>query len=204
MINAKFTSPPELTFDEERHIYKVSGKPIQSVTHYLSPLTSQIYGDINRDILDKAADRGTAVHFAIELFTSFGATEIAPEYQAYFNAFLAWKNKYNPLIVASEFRVYHPVYWYAGTLDLIVEIGGKIILVDVKCTAELKSFLVSVQGAAYAEAAKSHGVFVDEIAALHLKPDGTYTYEKYEQKKAFNIFLNCMAVQNYLDGSVKK
>jgi hypothetical protein len=204
MNDGIFKPLPELTFDEEKHYYRVSGKFIRSVSHYLKPITTQVYGEIDEAVLKAAADRGKAVHFAIELFANYGAIEIAPELQGYFSAFLDWYNKYNPKILASEYRTYHPIYWYAGTLDIIAEIGGKIILIDTKCTAELKGFLASIQDAAYAEAVKQHGIQIDGISALHLKRDGTYTYEQYNQKEAFSMFLNCMTVQNYLNRSVKK
>lgn len=202
--NDLFKPLQELTFNEERHYYNVNGRAIRSVSHYLKPISTQVYGEIDEAVLKKAADRGTAVHFAIELFANYGAIEIAPELQGYFNAFLDWFGKYNPKILASEYRTYHPVYWYAGTLDLIVEIGGRIILVDAKCTAELKSYLVSLQDAAYSEAAIQHGIQIDGIAALHLKRDGTFVFEEYDRKAAFNMFLSCMTVQNYINRSLKK
>jgi hypothetical protein len=199
-----FKALPELLYDDEKHYYRVGGKFIRSVSHYLKPISTQVYGTIDEAILKAAAARGTAVHFAIEIFANYGAIEIAPELQGYFNAFLDWCGKYSPKILASEYRTYHPIYWYAGTLDLIVEINGRIILVDAKCTAELKSYLVSLQDAAYAEAASQHGIRIDGIAALHLRRDGTYTFEEYNQKEAFNMFLSCMTVQNYLNRSLKK
>lgn len=57
---------PELTFDERRHVYKLNGVALPSVTTVMKPLSGDVYDSIDKAILDRAAKRGTAVHNAIE------------------------------------------------------------------------------------------------------------------------------------------
>ena len=52
----------EIEFDEEKHIYKVDGVEIPSVTSLLSYITAGHYGAINPGVLQQAALKGTLVH----------------------------------------------------------------------------------------------------------------------------------------------
>lgn len=205
MTNNKAPIPaaPELSFDEFRHVYKVNGKFIWSVSHFLTPIRNQVYAGIDKEILDAAARRGTAIHFAIELYNSYGVKEIAQEYLPYFAAYLKWAEKYKPTNMYEEQRTYHPVYWYAGTSDLICIIDGEHWLIDYKTVAQLHSFLVAPQLAAYAKAWISHGLQIDRIASLHLKSDGSYTFKEYPLNESFSVFLECLSLQNYIDENMK-
>lgn len=195
---------PELTFDEAKHYYRVNGKFIWSVSHYLTPIRNQVYGDIDRAVLDAAAARGTAIHFAIELYNAYGAIEISDEYRPYLNAYIDWFKEKQPTDIYEERRVYHPTYWYAGTGDLICSISGETWLVDYKAVADLKKFLIAPQLSAYAKAWEAHGVQIDRAASLHLKKDGTYAFDEYPIQDSFNTFLECMSVQNYIDKNTRK
>ena len=70
---------PELIFDSEKHIYTLDmeGQTLQlpSVTQILRFVSRELYGDIPQHILENAADRGTRVHEAIEMYEKFGWME---------------------------------------------------------------------------------------------------------------------------------
>lgn len=195
---------PSLTFNDERHQYRVDGKFIWSVSHYLTPIRNQVYGGIDQAVLDKAAARGTAIHFAIELYNAYGAIEISDEYRPYLDAYIDWFNRHIPTNLCEERRTYHPTYWYAGTSDLICSIAGDVWLIDYKAVADLKRFLVAPQLAAYAKAWNSHGVKIDRIASLHLKKDGTFSFDEYSIDDNFGVFLECLSIQNYIDKHARK
>lgn len=59
---------PELSFEEADHIYRLNGMEIPSVTTLMKPLSNAFYRDIDPGILERAAQRGTAVHNACENF----------------------------------------------------------------------------------------------------------------------------------------
>lgn len=195
---------PELSFNEEKHQYRVGGKFVWSVSHYLTPIRNQVYGGINKDVMDAAARRGTAIHFAIELYNDFGAIEIADEHKPYFEAYLSWADQYRPETPFGERRVYHPTYWYAGTSDLLCTIGGAVWLVDYKAVAQLHPMLVGPQLAAYAKAWQFHGVPVEHVASLHLKKDGKYSFDEYSVNENFSTFLTCLELQNYIDTNMRR
>ena len=56
----------ELTFEEEKHIYRLDGKYVPAVSTVMKPLSQVLYKDVDEAILNKAAERGTAVQNAIE------------------------------------------------------------------------------------------------------------------------------------------
>ncbi len=63
---------PELTFEEERHLYYLNGLEVPSVTTLMKPLSSDFYSTVDPEVLNKAAKRGTAIHNAVENYAKFG------------------------------------------------------------------------------------------------------------------------------------
>lgn len=134
-----------LTFDDRRHIYRLKGIELPSVTQVMKPLSDETYRSVEPRVLNRAADKGTAVHNAIENYISFGIEDIDPEFSGYFTAFLRWYREFNVKPIASEYRLYHKFMGYAGTADLICDIGGQLHLVDYKTTQQIEEMLVKVQ-----------------------------------------------------------
>lgn len=77
---------PELTFEEERHLYYLNGLEVPSVTTLMKPLSSDFYSTVDPEILNKAAKRGTAIHNAVENYAKFGIEDIPPVYAGYLPA----------------------------------------------------------------------------------------------------------------------
>jgi hypothetical protein len=169
---------------------------LPSVTQLLKPLSSQIYKDIDKETLKTAATKGTAVHFAIELYSDTGLIQIESQYLGYFRAYQNWLDKYPHELLASEYKAFHKGLWYAGTADKIVNIKDENILIDVKTTASLNIPLVSVQLEAYKRALESQGMHIDKANILSLHEDETYDY--IELKGNFDVFLACIKINNYL------
>lgn len=190
----------ELTFEEEKHIYRLNGTYVPAVSTVMKPLSQALYKDVDEEILNKAAARGTAVHNAIENYTLFGITDIEPDYEGYFRAFREWWNEVKPKALGTECRVYHKVLRYAGTADMPVIIDGKRILVDFKTSAGVNRMLTGVQLEAYAKAYESHGVMFDGKAILHLKSDGKYSWMYYDKNdtESWEVFGALITVHNHI------
>lgn len=77
---------PELTFEEERHLYYLNGLEVPSVTTLMKPLSSDFYSAVDPEVLNKAAKRGTAIHNAVENYAKFGIEDIPPVYAGYLPA----------------------------------------------------------------------------------------------------------------------
>lgn len=164
---------PELNFEEKRHIYTINGQILPSVTTVMRPLDNEVYRGIDEDVMRMAADRGTAIHNAVENYVIYGIEDIEPKHRGYFDAFLRFWDENNPEPLATESRLYHKILRYAGTADLPCVIGGKRVLIDYKTSAAVNKMLTGVQLEAYAKAYSSHGFRFDEKAIVHLKNDGS-------------------------------
>lgn len=172
----------QLTFDPQNHIYRLNDVIIPSVTQIMQPLTRHKYRDIDEETLNHAAERGTAVHSAIEFHGRYGLDECPPEVRPYFDAYLTWNRHFKPQIVANERPVWHKILLYAGTVDMVAVIGGKLTLIDFKTTATLNDMLTTVQLEAYRRALDTQDPYhpIMQMAILQLKPDGSYTWKTYK------------------------
>lgn len=170
---------PELTFESGTHTYRLNGIIIPSVTTVLGPLNDLKYSGIGEKTLEKAADKGSAVHEAIENWIEFGIEDIEPEHRGYFDAFLKWWKEYNPIPVATERKLYHRVMRYGGTIDFLAYIEDELTLIDFKTTYVMNDMTFGVQLEAYSQALKSFGIQVQRKRILQLKKDGTFEYREY-------------------------
>lgn len=196
----KLPEIPELTFDEESHIYRLNGIAIPSVTTIMEPLSQAEYGTVDRRTLDEAANKGTAVHNAIENWFKFEIEDLNPEYMGYFEGFKEWWNERNPVLVGSEIRTYHKLMRYAGTVDLLAFIDGELNLIDFKTTYKLVDKNCGVQLEAYSQALASHGIKVANKRILHLKKDGTWDDPQFPAADAnrWRVFGSLKNVYDYI------
>ena len=190
---------PELTFDEAGHIYRLNGLVIPSVTTLMKPLSDDFYRTVDPNVLDRAARRGTAIHNAVENFTTFGVQDIAPQYAGYFQSFLQWWELRKPEPLAMEHKVYHKILRYAGTADLICVIGGRLTLVDYKSSAQVNSKLCAVQLEGYDRAFESQGVKVDDRLILHLSKSGYQEVPFQRSSKCWSVLSSLMTIRNYMN-----
>lgn len=177
----------KLTFKESNHTYLLDGAILPSVTTILRPLSNEIYNHIDPEILRFAADKGTKVHFATELYDTFGIYEIDENLKGFLDAYIKFKRDYKVEVISVEKRSYHHQLFYAGTIDRILLINNKIVLVDIKTTNEIHESLVSIQVSAYEQMECSNGEKIDEIAVLKLNKDGTYVFQYLN--RSFDDFL---------------
>lgn len=203
MDNITIPNFDELQFDDDKHIYKLNGIEIPSVTTIMKPLSNAEYNGISENTLRKAAEKGTAVHNAAEMWAKFKIEDIEPEYRGYFDAFLEWWNINDPKVVGSEVRLYHKIMRYAGTADLIAWIDGKLTLIDYKTTSKLIEMNCGVQLEAYAKALASHGINIQQKMILHLKRDGKFAEMKFQASdtKRWTVFGALKTVYDYIESS---
>ena len=183
---------PGFEFDERRHIYKLDGVQIPSVTKIMRSLSRDYYGTVDPVILAAAAKRGKEVHQGIENFLKFGIDDIPPEHEGYYQAFKAWYEAKQPEILTTESRIYHKTLRYAGTADLICVLGckGTMYLVDFKTSFKIADKLARVQSEAYAKAFESHGITIERKAIVQLKSDSNWHMQEFDPKDhpAWSIF----------------
>ena len=204
---------PEIIFDEAEHTYLVNGVEVPSVTTILKPLTDRGYGKVNPSVLEYAANRGRAVHEALEVYDLGGGLEAEPETEGYIRAYLEWEQIYRPSWSGVEQIVYSVGDKYIGTLDRVGTLNGReFAIVDLKTSTPTKEALVSVccQTAAYAMAYTEQTgkplKFAETIKryGLFLKADGSYRLvdcDEYEDKYGFAgalVFFNLLTTHKMI------
>lgn len=196
-----------LVFREQDHSYVLNGCiRLDSVTQIMKPLSDAVYHTVDPEVLANAAQRGTAVHNAIELYLSDGIEDVSPERQGFFDAFKAWQRDMGAVIIAAEMPIYHKVLLYAGKFDMLARIAGKVHLVDVKTTADVLDDLVRVQLEAYDQAAETHGIKTDGKMALHLRADGRYTPHEFlkNDREAWRVMSDLLGVNRYISKYLRR
>ena len=164
----KSISAKELDIIEGNH-YQYQGYNIPRVTEILSSMLHENFLMVwsnsiglykrqkYKDVLDQAATKGSYVHDAIEDYIQNGneldldtvtagyRTEVSYAYGS-FKAWWAIISRRNIRIVMQEQKLVCP--WFGGTLDLLLEIDGKVYLLDFK-TSNHPSYKYFLQLAAY-------------------------------------------------------
>ena len=160
-----------VVFDPTTHTYREGEKIYSGITGVIKErVCPDLYKDIPEWILRKAAEEGTRMHNACELYEATGiVTDGCPELQGY----MTEKSSRPELAkyVQSEYLVTDGDR-YASSIDLTFEAeDGTAILVDLKRTSVLNVEYVSWQLSAYAAMfeAMNPEIKVSAIYALHLR-----------------------------------
>ena len=164
----------ELVFREEDHKYFLNGEEIPSVSELTRFLAREVYGEADPIALDRAAEKGTAVHDALQTLDEKGEVEVDSEYDGYIAAYL-------------KFRAEHDVEWreiewmvhtdkYAGRIDRYGYVDGKPCIVDFKTTSRISKAHEVLYTAALSlyEMAICLAKPVDMLYVIQLKSDGNY------------------------------
>jgi len=157
-------------FDEE-HLYLVDGVIVPSITQILKFKFGKKYAGMNRDVLKRASEAGTAVHEAIEQYCKTGEVADFPEVRNF--AFL--QNKYKFDVLENEIPVIlflndEPVS--AGRLDMVLKIGDQVGGADIKRTSTLDKEYLAYQLNLYRIAYRqSYGEEWEFLRGIHLRED---------------------------------
>lgn len=192
---------PDLQFDEASHTYRLAGRVVPSVTQVLKVL--EAFDGIPADALEAARIRGQYVHAACDLLDR-GQLDFAtldPALAPYIDGYQNWLDESGAVVIASELRVSSPYYRYAGTADMLVEIGTrKTAVVDRKATATIPA-TVGPQVAAYAQAIGSSREYHGRLLryCLHLNPAHPrgYKFTALTDPADWSVFLSCLNVWNW-------
>lgn len=161
----------ELQFYETGHIYYYDGECLPSITQMLQLKFGGKYECISADVLNRASEKGTAVHKAIELYETEGIDCELKELRNY--KFL--KKLHNFECVANEVPVVlfkDDKSFGCGRLDLVITKDGKKGLADIKRTSSLDKEYLGYQLNLYRIAyMQCYGEEIDFLAGIHLRDD---------------------------------
>lgn len=164
-------------FDDE-HVYLVDGVIVPSITQILKYKFVGKYNGVSKSVLQKASEKGTMVHEAIEKYCKYGYESDLPELRNF--KFLQRAYKFDvienevPVILSFDGK---PVS--AGRLDLVIEkIGedgvlyGERGIADIKRTSTLDKEYLAYQLNLYRIAYQQcYGMKIDFLKGIHLREE---------------------------------
>lgn len=170
-----------LEYDDENHVYIVDGVIVPSVTQILGAKFGNKYANVNRSTLERAANRGTEIHKAIEMYCRTGADAQLKELRnfRFLKTYYGLDIQENevPVILSLEDT---PIA--AGRLDLVFEIYGEMAIADIKTTSVLDKDYLAYQLNLYRLAyMQSYSRNITKLYGVHLKDD---------KRKLVNIPIN--------------
>ena len=190
----------QLRFNVERHTYSLDDMRIQSVTQVIAPFLP--YDNVPREIREQALTRGDLVHsltVLAEKGRSWRDDAKETELEGYVDAWLRFLEVVEPTILDVELRVYHSKYRYAGTLDRLAKVNGRVAVIEIKTGGLVPEY--AWQTAAYQEAHNDGLVTNQERAldryAVKLNADGSYRITQYRERADFDAFLAALTLTNW-------
>ncbi len=190
-----------LTFDPEKHEYRLGGKVLPSVTEIIRSAGLVDFSRVPPETLRMARERGTAVHAACHLY-DHGTLDYASLDAVIWPYLEAWDKfirQSNVMFDMSEHAVYSR-HGYAGTFDRLAMVAGKPAILDIK-TSEIISQATGVQLSAYLKAAEECGYLRNakkhQRFAVHLYDNGKYELEPYTSEQDWSVFLACLQIYHF-------
>jgi hypothetical protein len=203
-----------LNFNPVDHSYWYNGKRVPSVTGILGDFIkvdiAGVQYHIGRnsgavipsEVMEAAAAKGTDIHAGCELIANgkLDWSALDGMYTGPLLQFEKWKSEHKPAIMFTEAPFYSVRYGYAGTIDIIAQIGKSLCFIDIKTGA---SSSVGPQLAAYEAGWCEHNKYrgKTERWALWIPKNGDpYKFERLTGKQDFDYFKACLFQHNYLKG----
>lgn len=188
-----------LVFDPETHRYTFEGKPLPSVTRVLQVLERRFAPP---QALEFAAQRGTAVHEACELDDRDDLDEgtVDPIIHPYLEGWRRFKEDVGFVPVEIELPVVNGRDGYAGTLDRVGLVNGKLAVLDIKSGAALP-LAAGPQLAAYQEAyawvvsaalVKRPADLPRRRYVVWLRDTGSYQLVRYDSPEDWGVFRSAL------------
>ena len=155
-------------FIEEQHLYLVDGVLTPCVSNILAYKFND-YGSVSREILQRAAERGTELHQAIESYEREGTACELREFKNY----LFLKKHHGFTNIANEVPVIYEkggTVLFVGTLDQIIEMDGKLGINDFKRVSAPNKQKIAYQLNFYKLAyEQTYNKTVDFLSYTHLR-----------------------------------
>lgn len=158
----------QIEFIEESHTYVVDGIIVPSVTQIMKPMSEKYYSGIHPDVLNEAADRGKRVHKTI-YDIEHNNVILVDDTMPYLKNYQLAKHMKQFVPLMQEFMLTEGTF--AGTLDMLAEMNGQQVIIDLKATSKFNKELAEVQLAGYVELCDKNGIGVEATYILHLTKD---------------------------------
>ena len=184
-----------LEYIDSTHTYLVDGVIVPSITQIMKLKFENKYDGVDKDVLSKAAQKGTEVHEAIENYCKTGEVKDLKEVRN----FIFLQKHYDFVVLGNEipiilFKDDNPIA--AGRLDLVLDVNGNIGLGDIKRTSTLDKEYLTYQLNLYRLGYQQcYCKEVKYLSGIHLREDTRkYINIAINEKKAMEL------IEEYLEG----
>jgi len=195
------TAEHTLSFDEDKHAYRLDGRPIPSVTTILQSAGIVDYRFVKKEDREFYLTRGSYIHTATQYLDEgdLNLEDLDPEIRGYVEGYVKFKKDtgFTPTMI--EFRSFNASLWYAGTLDRVGMLNGNRVIVDFKSGTVAKWVELQTLGG-YAQMTG-----VGPVTAgygLELKADGTYNLSEpfTHFTEAARVFSAAVIIERWKNG----
>jgi hypothetical protein len=146
---------------------------------------------------DQAAVRGTDVHALADKLIHGTEVDVPEHLAGHVEAYVTWLDRFDVEPILTEQPVASRKWWYAGTFDAIVRIGGETLLLDWKTSKGVYGE-TALQTAAYANAEfyldadgnEQPLPKVDGLGVVHVRADGADFYRFTDPDAAWKDYLH--------------
>jgi len=185
-----------LLFDDVSHTYRWKGRKVPCVSDILAPVTD--YASVPRKYLERAANRGTAVHLACELDDRdiLDYSSLDDEVMGYLVGWQSFVRDYKPKWTSIEERFYSSHHDFAGTPDRTADIDGYDSIVDIKTTKKIGPW-VGLQLAGYSLGKGLPASANVKRYAVQLMPDGKYMAHEFKELSDYPTFLSLLNITKW-------
>lgn len=185
-----------LEFDEDLHIYIVDGLVVPCVTDILSRRYKDYVG-VSQETLKKAADLGTELHKAIEIYEKKGITNNSEEFKNY----LFLKKHYKIENIDNEVPIMYEKngkVLFAGTLDQIYKIDNKLGINDFKRVSAPNKEKIALQVNLYKIGyEQTYHKNIEILSFMHLRKEKRKFYKlPVNEKMAMELVKEYLEVKN--------
>ncbi len=190
----------DFTFDAERHLYLVQGKPVPSVTQVLhSAGLSADYSMVAPEVLDRKRIVGEYVHKATQYLdeSCLDMDTVDPEIQGHLAGYEKFirESGFRPQLI--EHRQVGRINGMlcGGTIDRTGSLAGKLWIIDLKCIERLyPAFALQTAGYELLLPKPVVPPFKYDRAVLQLRRDGSYKLTAYSDLADFDVFRAALVV----------
>lgn len=161
---------------------------------------------------DKAANKGTKVHTFAEHLARGEEVEVPPELVGHVDAYLAFRDEWQPTDELLELVVINRTHRYMGTLDLIATVAGERWLLDIKTNRSGPFGEVALQLAAYAHAEayidqatgdEEPMPVIDRCGCIWLRTDGYDLFPYEAGPEIWRTFLYAQQIAHFVQDRSK-
>jgi hypothetical protein len=193
----QFQPAEPVDFDAVAHAYSINGQPLPSVTRVLDPAMK--WGPISDDVLQRASERGSAVHMACEIIDlahqgigePLDWTTVDEEIAGYVRAWEKFTVLNSPTWDEIEQPRAHRLLGFAGTPDRVGVINGEPLVLDIKSGAKLAWH--GLQTAGYkCLCVGPHPTVTLGRMSVYLLPSGDYRISRHTDPSDLPTFLSLL------------